>query len=635
MLEQNHAPYRHVHVLANLLWCVLFCILTASPSFAADPIISEVKITGNRLVSAEAITDVLGLSQGAVFTKEAVVADLQKIYGLGFFVPKSIEAKPYQKADGSILLEYVVVENAAVTDVVVYGNTVAEVNAYELLMPLVGLPENANLLATKIQDLESQYAQAGYIIARVVDIDVDPNGRLKVVVDEGVISEIVYKGNNRTQSSYLDHLVANTKVNQPYNETLFTKDYRRIQGTGYYSQVTRSVRPDASSDAYVLEIELAEKKTTSLGMGAGINSSTGLFGSGNFALANIHGKGESLNINALIGSGFGAGSALNANSNFVRRGRYTQVGLSYTIPYFRGSDYTVSEGVTYTSGPNFTVDLSKQMQIRSGISASKALNENSRFNVGTSYNFIDITDRDRFQYVDRVAEHIADFDDVSRKTSLREARALRDSQIISGHFFDLSANYSYQNLDSSSLPRDGWRTRFGMSPSLGLADVDSFTKTTASITDYIPIGKHSSLIFNTRGGYNLLGTLPQFAKFRLGTTAGVRGYRQFSELGVGSKLLITTTELRTPIYTFIPSWKNRKFLKNFGVAAFADAGVIGGDIRLNRLTERLSHAASAGVGLRVNLPLVGALRFDIGFPIIQAVTGGKLYRFNVGPADIF
>ena len=86
----------------------------------------------------------------------------------------------------------------------------------------------------------------------------------------------------------------------------------------------------------------------------------------------------------------------------------------------------------------------------------------------------------------------------------------------------------------------------------------------------------------------------------------------------------------------MPPLQKFKILKNVDFALFADAGVIGGDSRLNLITDRLSRAAAVGFGLRVNVPLVGALRFDVGFPLIQALTNKtKLYRFNFGPANFY
>ncbi len=643
----------------SLLGLILVLVLFgfALPTFAEDvtqSLVTEIKITGNRLIEDSEIIEQIQTLPGKPLSKDMVVEDLKRIYGMGYFAAQSVEARPYQRPDGSIVLEYIVVENTPVTDLVVYGNSlVKEIDAFAYFNDLVARPENARLLSDKIQALERDYYLKGYIVAKVKDIDVDDSGLLKIYIDEGNINEIQYIGNNLTQSSYLGHIVSNTQINEPYNEAKFAKDYKKLQSSGYFENVTRVVKPSTDETGYILEIQVKEKeKTTSLGLGGGVNSSAGLFGNANFSKGNIHGRGESLNINALLGSGYGAGSTFNTNSNLVRRGRYTSIGASYNTPFFRDSDYTLKESINYSKGPNFTVDLSQQRLLSAGASVSKNIDNNQSISHGLSVNAVNVMDRDRSTYINEVADNILKVDHLTnhdlfnanqdgflggkRAIAKAEARALRDGQIVKGSFLDYAANYAYQDLDDNTKPRDGIKFRAGATPTFGLGDVTSFTKLHGSASRFVPMPWRSTFIFNVRGDYGLLGTIPQFSKFRLGTNTGVRGYQQFSQLGVGDKLLISTAEYRTPIYNVVPSLQKFKILKNVDFAVFADAGVVGGDSRLNLITNRLSRAAAVGFGIRVNVPLVGALRFDVGFPMIKALTqNNRFFRFNFGPANFY
>ncbi len=651
----NLIPLNYNLFYKLILVLVLFCLVL--PSQAEEDyqgLVSEIRISGNRLIADSEIIEQLRTFPGQAISKDVVVEDLKRIYAMGYFAAKSVEARPYQKTDGSMLLEYIVVENPPVTDLVVYGNNlVAELDAFSYFNDLVGRPENARLISEKIQVLERDYYLKGYIVARVKDIDLDASGLLKIYIDEGNINEIQYIGNNLTQSNYLRHIVSNTKVNEPYNEAKFAKDYKKLQGSGYFENVTRVVKPSPDGPGYILEVQVKEKeKFTSLGLGGGVNSSAGLFGNANYSKGNIGGRGESLNITALLGSGYGAGSTFNTNSNLVRTGKYTSISASYTTPFYKDSDYMLKRYINYSKGPNFTVDLSQQSLLSGGASVSRSIDEHQSVSYGSSLNLIDIKDKDRKTYINEVANNILKVDHLTnqdlfnadqdgflggkRAIAKAEARELRDQQIIKGSFIDFTTNYAYQDLDDISKPRDGMKFRAGLTPTLGRGDVTSFTKLSGSASRFVPLPWRSTFIFNVRGDYGLLGTIPQFSKFRLGATNGVRGYRQFSDLGVGDKLAISTAELRTPIYNVIPSFKKYKLLKNVDLALFADAGVIGGDSRLNLITNRLSRAAAIGFGVRVNVPLVGALRFDVGFPLIQALTKNtRFYRFNFGPANFY
>lgn len=614
--------------------------------------IAGIEINGNELVSTEEILSSLSITTGSKINREVVIQQLKNIYNMGYFDAKSIEAKPVKRADGTVLLKFSVAENPPINDLVIYGNNnVKEVVPYEYFEGLIGKPENVKVLTDRIRELEQKYLQEGYIVARVKDIDLDPSGTLKIYLDEGMLTGVTYVGNERTQASYLAHVVRNAKEGEPYNEKEFVKDFQKLQSTGYFSHVSRSVKPDPGQNGYVLEIDLKEKKVASIGVGAGINSSAGLFGNANLNFGNLRGRGESLNITALLGSGFGAGSTLNTNSNLVKRGRYTQFAANYTIPYFRDTDYTLTPYFNFTRGPNFNVDLSTQTLTSLGTAISRTYGTHHRFNMSLSANMIDIEDNDRKQYVDTVTQNILDIDKRTNREILNgnpddflagqkaiaraEAKAIRDAQIVNGLYVGIKPNYTYTELDDNTNPRSGWKANTELNPTLGFSEIDSYTKLTASTTRYIPVGEESGFLFNVRGGWNLFGDLPQFNKFRLGTFTGIRGYRQFTDLGVGNKLLITTAEFRTPIYNVVPALKKYEMMHKVGFAVFADAGAIGGDIRLNRVTTRLSQAAAIGFGLRLNMPVVGGLRFDIGFPLIRALAGdGRFFRLNFGPSNI-
>ena len=574
---------------------------------------------------------------------------------MGFFEPDSVEAKPYRKPDGTLAVEYSVKENAPITDVIIYGNnSVDEIDAYDFFNDLVAKPENAKIISDRIKLLERVYYAKGYIVSRVTDINLDKSGLLKIYLDEGIIDNIIYKGNEKTKTGYLNHLVSHTKINEPYNEAAFLKDYKKLQRVGNFTTVTRSVKPSPDSDGYTLEVLLSEKaRMTTVGLGGGMNSSAGLFGSANYTRGNVRGQGETLNFNALLGSGIGAGQSLSNNQTLVRNSNLTSVSASYNIPYYRNSNYSLNRGVSFLQGPNFNVDLSTQTLIGINAKTGRNFGNGHRFNLGINANHIEITDEDRARYLEEVTKNIVEIDNLSRSDVLNkkgsdflggrrgiareEAKAIRDEQIVKGMYFGINPSYSFSNLDNAQNPREGWKSRFNLNPVAGLDKVASYTKLQASTTRFFPIGEKSSFLFNFRGGSEIAGDVPQFTKFRLGNNTGVRGYRQFSELGVGNKVLIGTAEFRTPIYHVIPQVEKYKFIReNVQFALFADAGLIGGDKRLNDVTKRLSQAGSLGFGLRVKVPLIGALRVDLGFPLIKALTDDtKFFRLNFGPANFF
>lgn len=625
----------------------------------------EIKFAGNRLVLNDELYDVLGSRVGEDFDREKVKADLFGIYSMGYFDREALEVKP-TKTDKGVVLTYKVKENVPVTGVEIYGNeAIRDIDVYKIFMDMVGKPENVNAIAEKIKELETAYAAKGYILARVEDIDLEGDGTLKIYVDEGTLTEVRYVGNVKTKASYLDHLMRNTKTNEAYNDFNFLKDFERVKGTGYFSEISRSVKPHPAGEGYLLTVDLHEKRTINIGLGGGVNTQSGLFGNVGLTAGNIKGKGESFTVNGVAGSGFGSNNTFNSNSRLFRRRRLYTLNTRYSIPYYKDTQNTVGYTANFLDGPSFILDLANQRKLGTGADLSRAVSKHGVVKAGISLNYLRLRNRNDDEYENFLTGAILedqgftvddkfddDLDDYRRSlrqnnglnrrqanrrvdAAFEEAEDSREEQLEDGLYSSLTGTYLFNSLDNQRKPRSGWKNSASLEPSASFGDFDSFVKASASAAKFFPLPKQSTFVVHGRVGYDLFDNMPDFAQFRLGGVRGVRGYRPFSELGVGNRLGIGSAELRTPLYNIVPYSKKIKFLKDVDLAFFADAGVVGGNNRLNNLSERLNRAISIGVGVRVNLPLVGGVRVDFGFPLIDAIANDRLFRMNFSVAERF
>jgi outer membrane protein assembly factor BamA len=544
-------------------------------------------------------------------------------------------------------------ENPIIVDVLIFGNrNHQDVNAYSFFQDMIGRPQNSKVFNAKIRALEAAYSEKGYLLAKVKKALWDKDiGVFKIYIDEGYLSEIQYEGNFKTKKHFLDRKLAHTSSKHAYNEKEFYKDYQSLNKTGYFKKIEREIIPNEDGHGYVLKLNLEEKRSIKVGVGGGVNSGTGLFGNSTLKVSNIRGEGQDFQLSGTFGSGIGANSAFN-DSQFFRQATLTTIGATYNIPYVFGSDKNLGLYANYTQGANFQVDFSEQLSLATGISVSRVFGEDDNHFLKNSFglNYIDLDEVNRFEerrYVRDIARNYTEFFDVGQNYvpgvgdpavspfALRAARELREDQLIQGQFINFKSAYSFTKLDDLQNPHEGWKSQLSLEPVLGFSEVDSFTKFSGSVSRYVGLPKNSSFLVNGRWGYDVLGSIPQFAQYRLGGNSGVRGYRQFSQLGLGTTQAISTVELRTPIYNVIPQLKRNKYLKNLDLAAFTDIGVVGGSTDFNRLTDRLSQAWSAGVGVRVAVPFFGRIRVDLGFPIIDALYNKDFFRINFGPADNF
>jgi outer membrane protein assembly factor BamA len=215
------------------------------------------------------------------------------------------------------------------------------------------------------------------------------------------------------------------------------------------------------------------------------------------------------------------------------------------------------------------------------------------------------------------------------------AMANRATQLKGGTYMSVSPGLAYDTRDAAIDPSRGTLAKLNTTPSLGLGNA-SFMKMGASISQFVPIDKSTTLALNVQGG-SALGGMPQFAQYNLGGWNGMRGYQQFSSLGTGSSMLMATAEVRRNI-PFLHSSRNKvaqTIDKHVKFAVFCDAGQVGGNDVTNSLMSRSNMGASVGIGLRFKLPMVGMIRVDYGFPLLSTVLGGYKPQFTFGFGEKF
>ena len=258
---------------------------------SANLTVDDVKIEGNRLVPTEDILGVVKTKRGDKFDRDVLLQDLKAINGMGYFDDRSLQALPEMK-DGGVLLKIRVQENAPITQFSFDGNEA--LNSEELskvFASQLGKPQNLNDLSSSIDKVESLYHEKGFLLARVTDVKDDPDGNISLKVNEGQIESIQIGGNRKTKD-FIIRSGLKVKPGMVYNEKQLTADLRQLYAKGFFQDIRRSLQPSPTNpDKYVLKVEVDEKRTGSVGMGGGVDSVAGPFGSLSFSDNNFRGKG--------------------------------------------------------------------------------------------------------------------------------------------------------------------------------------------------------------------------------------------------------------------------------------------------------------------------------------------------------
>ena len=621
--------------------------------------IKEILIEGNRLISENSILDVLDSKVGSKFDKDKVLKDLESIDKLGYFVHDSIQANPEQTEEG-VLLKIRIEENNPISRIQITGNNL--VGTEELLslsQDLVGKPESLTKISEVLDQVEKKYQERGFVLARVTDIGLDPDGTLTIKLNEGIIDKIVIKGNTKTKEKYIKRFLPNLAPNEPYNEVLLVQDFRALQGTGLFEDIKRNLTPSKESpDKYDLNIELEEKRSSSFGFGGGVNTLNGLFANLGYSNNNLFGEGKQASFNTQFGTGILANTLV--DQRFLSSHKTMQVEAKYSDPNFLNTKNSVTfftHGYTFNS---YLVDLAQERNLSLGASISRPLGMNlfggldlsgeavqmkefgssatdfltkQLINVDGGKFIGSFTDKGAFKPGQTFGEH----EDGAKKAAAAEAsKLIREEQLKGGRYLNFNPSLAFDTRDNAMNPRDGWNNKINIGQGIGLGN-GSFTKLGIDLRRYIPIGQKTTLAFNLQGSSRLIGDLPMYNQFKAGGYYGVRGYRPFSDLGIGSRSLLASAEVRTPLLDTIPGIQNTPLGKDLRLVFFGDFGYVGGNNEINRLFNRLDTAASAGLGIRANVPMLGAIRIDYGIPFIKSLWNNKniLGRFNFGFADRF
>lgn len=205
---------------------------------------------------------------------------------------------------------------------------------------------NPTSLERTIQRLELLATRDGLTFVRAVpQITRNPRTQtldVNFVLERGeriFVERIDIEGNATT----LDRVIRrqfNTVEGDPFNPREIAAAAERIRELGYFGAVEVTGRDGSTPEQVIVDVNVEEQPTGSLGFGVNYSVDSGVGVAFNFAEPNFLGRGQTLNFSIDTGS-------QNSNSN-----------ITFIEPYFLGRDLALSLGVFYSqsSEDNLTFD---------------------------------------------------------------------------------------------------------------------------------------------------------------------------------------------------------------------------------------------------------------------------------------
>jgi outer membrane protein insertion porin family len=247
----------------------------------------------------------MAVTPGTEVTRSDLRKDLSAIYATGWF--SDVRLEPVDSALGVRLLVKVV-PNPVLTKVTLdpqdakLPSTVVQ----DTFAADFGKTINLNTLQGRIQELQKWYADQGYSLARVTGPSrVSPEGELVLGVRQGIVNGVEVQFLNKEGSatndkgqpirgktkSWVITREISMKSGEIFNRRNLEDDIKRLYGTGLFSDVKVTLRPEASDPGRItIVLGIVEQSTGSLSGGLGYSQSQGVFGQVQVQDSNLLGR---------------------------------------------------------------------------------------------------------------------------------------------------------------------------------------------------------------------------------------------------------------------------------------------------------------------------------------------------------
>ena len=444
-----------------------------------------------------------------------------------------------------------------------------------------------------IAAIQEQYANKGYLQARVTPVKNIQDGKLNLTFDiaEGhifYIDHVDVSGYHDTKK----YVFTRELVIHPgdlYDNAKIRRSQTKIMNLGFINDVKIDLQPTADPQKVDLDFDISEGRPGMFTAGLAMSSMDGLYGELSINHLNLFGKAQRLSLRTLFGKEI----------------------LDYTVSWYTPW--------IYDSPTSLGIDLFNTRRYRSFSTDNQAYTEKrigGRIKVGPRFN------DDIYQLSLGYSLENIDIYDVDNQFKCPPGST--DPGCIAEGRTDLSTvsvDFAIDTRDNMWDPTTGWRNSLGLALAGGPVggDLDLWYLTARSIFNYtvLNIGGNYPVVFvfsNKIGSVKSYGRtqeVPPYEKFFLGGADTVRGYERAGEIGPqygGDMYYVMNAELRFPL-----AREGRRNMAQF--AFFFDLGNSWNhfdDLEFSLGPETNEFKAGVGVGLRFTTPSL-PIRIDWGY----------------------
>lgn len=376
----------------------------------------------------------------------------------------------------------------------------------------------------------------------------------------------------------------------PFNKSKLAKSEQNIRDLGYFETVNVATQQGSAPDKTVLDVDVQEKSTGELSIGAGFSTADGPLADFRIRERNFLGKGQDLMLAATVA------------------GERTEFDFSFTEPYFLDRDF--SAGIDLFHITRDLQDESSYDQRRTGaaLRVGYPLSEHWRQTLRYRIEQNEITDVDT---------------DASRFIEEQEGERMTSA---------ISQRLTYDDRDSALFPTNGMNAWVDAEWA-GLGGDASYLSAQLGASYFYPIADR--WILNVLGETGVIGGLSEDVEINERFFLGGATLRGFERAGIGPRDSITDDSLGGN-YFYRGSVE-----MSFPIGLPEEMGILGHgftdfgslwdlDESDPSILDESTIRAAAGVGVSWRSPM-GPVRADISVPYLKEnYDREELFRFSFG-----
>ncbi len=561
----------------------------------------------------ERIYDAIATKPGRTVTRTQLQSDINAVFATGFF--SNVQAEP-EDTDIGVRVTFFVLPNPVLKSVNTDGTKVLEDGVIDRIFgSQIGKITNLKDIQTGVKELEKYYQDKGYVLAQVIDIKATPEGNINLVVSEGAIEGIKVAFINEdgktvdnegkpvtgTTRDFIITRELTIKEGEIFNKNTVQSDLQKVFALGLFEDLNIGLAPGTDPRKVIVTVNVKERNTGSIAAGAGLSSSTGLFGTVSFQQQNLGGNNQKLGLDIQVGE------------------RELLFDLNFTDPWLAGDPYRTSFTANIFNRSLFSYifdtpigigvdNISPRInRLGTGFSFSRPLGTATTASLGLRYERVRITS--------------SNSNDIAATDSL--GNPLTASGTGQDDLLLLQFAYATDQRDNPIRPSSGsvFRIATEQSIPIGLGSV-FLNRVRASYSYFVPVNflnfseGTQALAFNVQAG-TVLGTLPPYEAFQLGGSNSIRGWDE-GKIGSGRSFGIFSAEYRFPVFNIVGGVLFFDYGTDLGSASAVPGNPAGA-------RNKPGSGAGYGIGVRVQSPL-GSIRVDYGI----GSNGGTQFSFGLG-----